>query len=92
MASELKANGGLTVYPNPTTGQFRVRATFARPTSGLELLVRNSLGQVVYRQTVPTTTGQLDLPVNLSSFASGLYQVSLGTAADAATRKILIQR
>ncbi|MFD2787035.1 T9SS type A sorting domain-containing protein [Hymenobacter rubripertinctus] len=92
VASGLQAAGGLTVYPNPNAGQFRVRATFARPTSGLELLVRNSLGQVVYRRSVPTTTGQLDLPVDLGSLASGLYQVSLGSGTDAAARKVLIQR
>ncbi|OWP63573.1 hypothetical protein CDA63_08300 [Hymenobacter amundsenii] len=91
VASELQATGGLNVYPNPSAGQFRVRANFVRPTSGLEVLVRNMLGQVVFRQAVPTTTA-LDLPVDLSQLANGLYQLSLGNGADAATRKIQVQR
>ncbi|GAA4013846.1 hypothetical protein GCM10022408_28710 [Hymenobacter fastidiosus] len=92
VADDLEAAGGLSVYPNPNAGQFRLRATFAKPTSGLELLVRNSLGQLVYRQSVAAAAGQLDLPVDLSKFARGLYQVSLGAPGDAAFRKVLIQK
>ncbi|WP_200799941.1 T9SS type A sorting domain-containing protein [Hymenobacter daecheongensis] len=92
VAADLKATGGLSIYPNPSAGKFSVRASFAKPTTGLELLVRNSLGQTVYRQPVPAATGQLDLPVDLSQFANGLYQVSLGQPGDAATRKVLIQK
>jgi hypothetical protein len=91
VASELQATGGLNVYPNPSAGQFRVRANFVRPTSGLEVLVRNMLGQVVFRQAVPTAT-TLDLPIDLSQLSNGLYQLSLGNGADAATRKIQVQR
>jgi len=92
VAADVKAAGGLSVFPNPNAGQFRVRATFAKPASGLELLVRNNLGQVVYRQAVPSTASQLELPVDLSKLASGLYQVSLGAPGDAAFRKVLIQK
>ncbi|GAA3918190.1 T9SS type A sorting domain-containing protein [Hymenobacter algoricola] len=92
VASELKAAGGLSVYPNPSAGLFRVRATLAKPVTGLELLVRNSLGQVVLRQAVAPAAGQLDLPVDLNKLASGLYQLSLGQPGDAASQKVLIQK
>ncbi|SES89047.1 T9SS type A sorting domain-containing protein [Hymenobacter actinosclerus] len=91
VASELKASGGLVVSPNPSAGQFRVQASFSRPTSGLEVVVRNMLGQEVYRQAVPATAS-LNMPIDLGQLASGLYQLSLGNGADAASRKILIQR
>ncbi|RYU80287.1 T9SS type A sorting domain-containing protein [Hymenobacter persicinus] len=91
-ASELKAAGGLSVYPNPSAGQFRVRASFSKPTAGVELLVRNSLGQIVHRQAVTAAAGQLDLPVDLSKLAGGLYQVSLGQPGDAVTTKVLVQK
>ncbi|SDX76694.1 T9SS type A sorting domain-containing protein [Hymenobacter psychrophilus] len=91
VASELKANGGLSVFPNPSAGQFRVQARFSRPTSGLEVVVRNMLGQEVFRQAVPATAS-LNLPIDLGQLASGLYQLSLGNGADATSRKILIQR
>lgn len=92
VASELKATGGLSLYPNPSTGLSHLRATFAKPASGLELLVRNSLGQVVSRQIVSAAAGQVDLPVDLSKLANGLYQVSLGSAADVISTKVLVQK
>ncbi|MBT2558744.1 T9SS type A sorting domain-containing protein [Hymenobacter sp. ISL-91] len=91
IASELKASGSLVVSPNPSAGQFRVQASFSRPTSGLQVVVRNMLGQEVFRQAVPATAN-LNLPIDLGQLANGIYQLSLGNGADAASRKILIQR
>ncbi|MCA8832695.1 T9SS type A sorting domain-containing protein [Hymenobacter pini] len=91
-AAQLQKAGGLSLYPNPTTGRFTLKATLPAATAGLELLVRNSLGQVVYRQPVAAPGGQVNAAVDLTHLTSGLYQVSLGTPADAAFRKVLIQR
>lgn len=85
--------GGLSVFPNPSsTGELRVRARLARPTAGLQVQVRNVLGQSLLRQAVPGTATQLDLPLNLSALPAGLYFVSLESGSETVTRKVIIQK
>lgn len=90
-ASELKA-GGLSIYPNPSTGQFTVAADLSQPTQALQLVVRNVLGQEVLRQPVAAGQRALKIAVDLSSLKAGLYQVSLGTDGDFVSRKVLVQK
>lgn len=92
LANELKVNGGLNVYPNPSEGRFTVQARFQKPTANLQLIVRNNLGQVVFRQAVPNVQTELKQAIDLSSLAAGLYMVSVGTEGDAAMRKVLITK
>lgn len=91
VAEDLKASG-LSVYPNPSTGRFMVSATFLQPVKDMQVVVRNMLGQEVMRQTVPNGTRQVAVPLNLNSFSSGLYQVSLTSGSESVTRKVLLQK
>ena len=85
--------GGLNVFPNPSsTGELRLRARLARPTSGVRVQVRNVLGQTLLRQAVPGTTTELDMPLRLSTLPTGLYFVSLEAGAETVTRKVVIQK
>ncbi|TGD81518.1 T9SS type A sorting domain-containing protein [Hymenobacter wooponensis] len=83
---------GLTVYPNPSAGQFTVSANFAQPVKGLQVVVRNMLGQEVLRRDVPSGTRQVAMPVDLSSFSAGIYQVSLGSGNEMVSRKVMVQK
>jgi hypothetical protein len=83
---------GLTVYPNPSAGRFTVSANFAQPVKGLQVVVRNMLGQEVLRQDVPNGIRQVAVPVDLSSFSAGLYQVSLGSGSEMVSRKVFVQK
>lgn len=85
--------GGLSVYPNPTaTGQLRVLARLARPTAGLEIQVRNVLGQPVLRKVITGTPTQLDQALDLSNLTNGLYLISLSNGAETVTRRVVIQK
>lgn len=90
--ADLKANGGLQVYPNPSAGRFLVQAHFEQPVAGLQLIVRNSLGQEVQRQAVTASQRTVQVPVDLSRLASGMYQVSLGADGEMVSRKVLVQK
>ncbi|TGE09848.1 T9SS type A sorting domain-containing protein [Hymenobacter fodinae] len=83
---------GLTVYPNPSTGQFTVSANFAQPVKGLQVVVRNMLGQEVLRRDVPNGTRQVAVPVDLSGYAAGIYQISLGAGSEMVSRKVMVQK
>lgn len=71
-----------------------MQARFEQPVAGLQLIVRNSLGQVVQlqRQAVPAGQRTVPVPVDLSRLASGMYQVSLGADGEMVSRKVLVQK
>jgi hypothetical protein len=83
---------GLTVYPNPSAGRFTVSANFTQPVKGLQVVVRNMLGQEVLRRDVPNGIRQVAVPLDLSGFSAGLYQVSLGSGTEMVSRKVLVQK
>ncbi|WP_375419031.1 T9SS type A sorting domain-containing protein [uncultured Hymenobacter sp.] len=91
LADQLAVNE-LSVYPNPTSAsQVQVIAKLARTTSGLELRVRNVLGQEVRRQALAGAASQLDLPLDVSGLRPGLYFVSLFAGGKTITTKLIIQ-
>jgi hypothetical protein len=92
LASELQKTGGLNVYPNPSEGKFTVQARFPKPTSGLQIIVRNSLGQEVMRKSLVGAQSELKQSLDLSTLSAGLYMVSVGTEGDVAMRKVLITK
>ncbi len=88
--AETLTAGGLRAYPNPSAdGLTRVQARLARPTAGLEVQVRNTLGQLLLRQPLPGTLTQLDQPLDLRSLAAGLYFVSLTSGTETTTCKVV---
>ncbi|WP_133271540.1 T9SS type A sorting domain-containing protein [Hymenobacter radiodurans] len=92
LASELKKTGGLNVYPNPSEGKFTVQARFAKPTTNLQIIVRNNLGQVVLRHSLAGAQTELKQALDLSALSAGMYMVSVGVEGDAAMRKVLITK
>lgn len=85
--------GDVNIFPNPNTdGQVQVLARLPHLTSGLELRVRNVLGQEVFRQALSGTAAQIDRTIDLSSLRSGLYFVSLFSGSDIITRKLVIEK
>jgi len=80
-----RAGANITAYPNPTTGELVVEASYGMP-PGSVWVVRNALGQEVFRQQAngARTTLQLD------GLPSGLYLVrGEGSSSTAAVRVIL---
>lgn len=67
----VKADLELILYPNPTTGMATVEVP---PTKSEGIMVlRDMNGKLLWKETVPAN-GQVQLvPVDLSSFASGMY-------------------
>jgi hypothetical protein len=64
---EQLSKADLSVYPNPSMGQFTVK------TDGLyELIVMNTVGQVVYKSIINNTQN-----IDLSELSSGLYIISV---------------
>jgi hypothetical protein len=77
----------LSIYPNPSSGQFRVDLN--EYTSG-QLQIYNSLGSIVYGTRVEGSNQIIiNLPPNIKS---GIYIVKLTTETSILTQKLLLQK
>jgi hypothetical protein len=79
---------GVTLYPNPTRGEFTLERIELE--GDIEVTVVDMQGQVL-RATL-WTTGQADLDMDLSDMASGVYMIRLNTDEGNRTMRVAIQR
>ncbi len=75
---------GVSVYPNPTTGIIRIELPAGEK---VRLIVSDLSGQVVYNSTV---TGN-DNFIDLSSFAKGVYSLTMKNEKGVGNRRIVLQ-
>jgi len=67
----------LSVYPNPTTGNFTIDN---RSNAAIEgVTVTNTVGKTVYEAEVEKVKGQRTININLNGLASGVYFVNIKT-------------
>ena len=71
------------LYPNPTTGQFRVR--LVKPLQNATVTLLDMSGRIVFRQVVNGST----LVYNISSQPAGVYLLHIIQAKDKVTLKVL---
>ncbi|MBC6611956.1 T9SS type A sorting domain-containing protein [Hymenobacter sp. BT507] len=83
---------GVSLFPNPTAGQFTVQTRFDKPVANLEVVVRNAVGQEVLRQSQAAVKGPVSLPLDLTKYANGFYLVSLTADGETATRKVMLNK
>ncbi len=86
---EMNAAGPM-VFPNPAKGLFRVSATLTQP-GNAEIMVVDSHGKQVYRESFVAAKGYFQKPVNLENQPKGTYLVTLKNGMqNPTTTKILI--
>ena len=73
-----------TIYPNPTNGQVALSST--KSVSG-ELIIINSLGEIIYSATMNSDVTSIDMSAN----QNGIYFVQLKSENETVTRKIIKQ-
>jgi hypothetical protein len=68
--------GDVSIYPNPTNGQFVVDYN---ATSGGDYLVRifNMTGQVVFSQSYSAGAGQNSIHIDMSHYRQGIYLLEM---------------
>jgi subtilisin-like proprotein convertase family protein len=67
---------GVTVFPNPSTGQFEVVVNNAQ-TGKLSVHVTDAVGRLVLAEEVSKGAGQLQHRLDLSKLSQGVYQLRL---------------
>lgn len=84
-----KTIGSLELFPNPAKGftSIRINSPIAAES---ELMVYNSLGEVVYSKNLFLNEGKNKIDVNLENLPSGVYFASLKTGEASISKKLII--
>ncbi|MES2287813.1 MAG: T9SS type A sorting domain-containing protein [Bacteroidota bacterium] len=77
------------VYPNPNDGNFNVSFNVpSKATYKLEL--RNTLGQLVYNETLTDFSGSYSKQMDVSQFGKGIYLISLTNSNNNTIKKVVV--
>jgi len=82
--------GGVQIYPNPSDGQFRIQIDGTGDAT-VQIMVTNTLGQVVYTNTIATDNGTVVHEMDLRQLAPGTYSVQMVSGSDISNHQIVIE-
>lgn len=77
------------LYPNPTTANTRLEASFDQPVD-VHILVANALGQTVYVNQIDRTTAITE-DIQTSNWAAGIYFVNMNVDGKNYTQRLIKQ-
>jgi len=80
----------LAAFPNPNTGVFTVRIAGSEAFEG-QLEVLNVMGQVVSATSVDKRSASLDVNLDLSDYAKGIYMVRLSGPEGQAVLRVVVR-
>lgn len=75
---EASTLNSFNVFPNPTNGLFNIELN-TNPVDEVVISVTNITGQQIYNKTINNANGTLNIPVDLSKNATGVYMVQITT-------------
>ena len=84
-------NAELSVYPNPSKGDFNINVSANDLIENYSVLVFNSLGKQVYYQKNVSSTNSVKHNINISTMPAGIYFVSFNYNNNTISRKIVIE-
>lgn len=85
-----EAKNNLIVFPNPAKSMVTVVSN-AGTDSDYHLQMFNSTGQVVHSQTIRSIEGVIEITIDVSDKAAGLYTIVLSNGSDIEMTRLLIQ-
>jgi len=89
----IKGNGGLSLFPNPNTGNFTLSGKVdCNSCKEVDYEVVNVLGQVVYRGVASPVNGAINEQVSAGNLASGSYMLKVNTETGNQTFHFVISK
>ncbi len=83
-------NESIVIYPNPSDGQFRIQLNGYESTN-MQVIITNSIGQVVYANMMNVNDAVFVNEVDLSSLPAGSYSVRLVNDGNSIVENIIIK-
>jgi len=95
IATSVKTNAANSVsfdiYPNPSKGETNLKIN-AATASNANIIVVNTLGQVVFSKQVELTAGVNTVQLDAKDFASGLYNVMVESQNGSMVKKLTVTK
>jgi hypothetical protein len=77
-----------TIYPNPTSGLFRIKANTNEAVQSV--MVYNSVGELVWQQAKVSTANEVE--IDLQAQPTGIYFVRIATENGYVSQRLLLQK
>ncbi len=87
---DLFLNGDVSVYPNPSKGEFTIDMTVLA-SSDITVEVENILGAIVYESTPGSVQGNYSENISLGNAPAGMYFVRVTAGKQQLVKKIVIE-
>jgi len=84
-----KPNSFISVFPNPTNGNFTVNAKSENANADNQLTIYNLVGKVIVRKNLESTSGNFTAKVDLSSYPNGMYFIEVLIGEKKLTNKLI---
>jgi len=81
----------LKVYPNPATNVLNISANLNN-TQDTRITMTNSIGQVVYNNTITKNGTSVNESIDLNSMSNGLYLVTVTNNGQTVTQKVAVSK
>ncbi|MEO6901652.1 MAG: T9SS type A sorting domain-containing protein [Bacteroidia bacterium] len=86
--TNVKADNSIDVYPNPSNGLFTTSFN-ATTVDNYTVKISNTLGQVVFQETLNNFSGNYSKQMDVSAFGKGLYMMSVSGSKNETIKKIV---
>ena len=87
---DISSLNSFAVYPNPANTEFNIELN-TEPVKELSVTVSNITGQQIFNKIISNAAGEINIPVNISEKASGVYMVKVVTDGNAVSKNIIIE-
>lgn len=84
-----KHNTSISVFPNPTNGNFSVNVKSENANSNNQLTIYNLVGKVILKKNLENTSGNFTDKVNLSAYPNGMYFIEVLIDGEKTTSKLI---
>lgn len=88
VVEDFSVQNSLAVFPNPSNGAFTVSFE-AEQSDNYTVSISNTLGQVVYNETLNNFSGVFSKQMDVASFGKGVYMFTISDSKNNAVKKVI---
>jgi hypothetical protein len=79
----------VSVFPNPTNGNFSVNVKSENANSNNQLTIYNVVGKVIVKKNLENTSGNFSDKIDLSAYPNGMYFIEVSVDGKKSTSKLI---